>query len=335
MEPVYVIAGKLNREYVLPPAGQPALDIAGGSLLYAAGGLAVWDKHIGLLSRVGEDYPRQWLHEMEERGLDISGVRIQQGSVDLRTFIAYTNAHERSQSNPVSHFARRQMTFPKSLLGYQPAADKHRDPRESDPLAPAPLDVPIPYRKAEYVHLCPMEFISQSLLVNVFRSDSTRTLSLDPSAGYMLPEFWRDLRQVLQGVTIFLPAENELRNLFWGESNDLWQMAEAICSYGPGIVIIKRAGLGQYVFEAASQRRWDIPAYPAARFADPTGVGDAFCGGFMAGYRDRHDPVQAALYGNISASIKIEGSGPFYPLEVMPGLAEARLQSLQELIRAV
>ena len=43
----------------------------------------------------------------------------------------------------------------------------------------------------------------------------------------------------------------------------------------------------------------------------------------------------AALYGNVSASLKVEGSGPFYPLEVMPGLAEARLHALKEMAREI
>jgi len=41
------------------------------------------------------------------------------------------------------------------------------------------------------------------------------------------------------------------------------------------------------------------------------------------------------LHGSISASLKIEGSGPFYPLDVLPGLAEARLNALQQLAREV
>jgi len=41
------------------------------------------------------------------------------------------------------------------------------------------------------------------------------------------------------------------------------------------------------------------------------------------------------LHGNVSASLKLEGSGAFYPLDVMPGLAEARLNALREMVREV
>ena len=336
MPPTFVIAGKLNREYILPPSGQPLLDSPGGSLLYAAGGLAVWDKSIGLVGRVGEDYPHQWLRALDERGFDISGVRTlrELQNVDLRAFIAFTDTNERSQSNAVSHFARRQLTFPKSLLGYQPPDETRKDPREPEPASPSALDVPKEFRDVRYVHICPFDFVSQSQMVNLFRGGPNQTVSLDPAPGYMAPAFWRDLRLVLQGITIFQPSEDELRALFWGETNDLWEMARRVSEYGPQIVVIKRGSHGQMVYDVPGNHRYEIPAY-ASRMVDPTGAGDAFCGGFLAGFQKTNDPLISALHGSVSASLKIEGSGPFYELDVMPGLAEARLYALKEMVREI
>ena len=55
----------------------------------------------------------------------------------------------------------------------------------------------------------------------------------------------------------------------------------------------------------------------------------------MAGYCKNYDPLEGVLYGNISASLKLEGSGPFYPMDVLPGLAEARLNVLKDMVREV
>ena len=336
MPPTFVIAGKLNREYILPPSGKPLLDSPGGSLLYAAGGLAVWDTNAGLVGRVSEDYPRQWLRDLEQRGFHTDGIHTlrELQNIDLRNFIAFTDTNERSHSNAVSHFARRQLPFPKSLLGYHPPDETRKDPREPELISPAALDVPKEYRDVCHVHLCPFDFISQSQMVNLFRGGSNQTVSLDPASGYMFPTFWRDLRLVLQGVNIFHPSEEELRALFWGETNDLWEMARRVSEYGPQIIVIKRGALGQWVYDVPGNHRYEIPAYPS-RLVDPTGAGDAFCGGFLAGFQKTHDPLMAALYGSVSASLKIEGSGPFYELGVLPGLAEARLHSLKEMAREV
>lgn len=336
MSPTFAIAGKLTREYVLPPLGTPLIDSPGGSLLYAAGGLAVWDSNAGLLGCVSEDYPHPWLRDLETRGFDISGIRTLHGSqkIDLRSFIAYTDSNERSYSSTVSHFAHRHLAFPKTLLGYQPVDDSRKDPREPDAASPAALDVPKDFREIRHVHLCPFDFVSQSQMVNLFKGGSGQTVSLDPAPGYMTPGFWRDLRLVLQGVTVFQPSEEEIRALFWGETHDLWEMARQASEYGPQIIVIKRGALGQLVFDAAGNHRYEIPAYPS-RLADPTGAGDAFCGGYLAGFQKTNDPLMAALYGSVSASLKIEGSGPFYPLDVLPGLAEARLHALKETAREI
>ena len=91
---------------------------------------------------------------------------------------------------------------------------------------------------------------------------------------------------------------------------------------------------GQILYDASSKARWEIPAYPA-RLANLTGAGDAFCGGFLAGYRRTFDPLMAVLHGSIAASITIEGSGPFFALDVLPGLAQARLEALRENARRI
>jgi ribokinase len=88
------------------------------------------------------------------------------------------------------------------------------------------------------------------------------------------------------------------------------------------------------LYDATTKKRWEIPAY-ASRLEDLTGAGDSFCGGFLAGYQKTLDPLRAALYGNISASLTIEGSGAFHALQALPGLAQARLDALSGLIRQV
>jgi hypothetical protein len=113
MEPQFLVFGQLTREYLLPAVGHPRLDIAGGSLLYAAAGLRVWESEIGLVGRVGNDYPHEWLNQCMARGFDTSGIRIISRSLDLREFVAYSESFEANRVNPVSHFARRDMIFPK------------------------------------------------------------------------------------------------------------------------------------------------------------------------------------------------------------------------------
>jgi ribokinase len=68
---------------------------------------------------------------------------------------------------------------------------------------------------------------------------------------------------------------------------------------------------------------------------NPLGAGDAFCGGFLAGYRRTYEPLMAVLYGNISASLVVEGHPALYALDVLPGLPQARLEALRQSARKV
>src|SRR5215212_10823476 len=145
MSPDFLVFGQLTREYLLPPSGHARLDVAGGSLLYAAAGLKVWESSIGLIGRVGNDYPREWLNQCMARGFDTSGIRVLSQNLDVREFVAYSEAFEANRINPVSHFARRDMTFPKSLLGYQPPDDKKKPDRESTLII---TDIPSDYLTA-------------------------------------------------------------------------------------------------------------------------------------------------------------------------------------------
>lgn len=334
VEPSVVIAGRITREFILPPFGKPLLDVPGGSALYAAGGFIVWEKDIGLLAWVGEDYPRPWLKQIEAQGVNVTGIQILEENLDVRAFLAYNEKFEITHGTPVSQFARRELTFPKALLGYQEPPERTKDSRRSGLPATNPIVIPMEYQRPRAVHLCPLDFETHNQLITAFKAGSVTTLTLDPSPDYMTPSFIRNLRILLGGLTVFLPSEDELRRLFWGETHDLWEMAAAIGGYGCEIIVVKRGGQGQIVYDVKGNHKWEVPAYPA-RPADPTGAGDAFCGGYLAGFKKTYDPLEAALYGNVSASLKVEGSGAFYPSEVLPGLAEARLSSLKNLVRQV
>jgi sugar/nucleoside kinase (ribokinase family) len=334
--PRFLIAGHLRREYIILPSGEALLDVPGGNALYAAVGLAVWERTPppAILARVGEDYPQEWLANFSRRGLDIRGVRVLPQAVDVRSFTAYLSRATRVNDDPVAHFARAGLSFPKALLGYRDPSSVLDSRTRLQPTSLRQGDIPADFLDASAAHLCPMDYLTHSLLPAVLRQAEFTTVTLDPSLGYMNPTYWDNVPALVTGLTAFLPSEEEMRSLFQGRTNDLWKMAEALSAYGCEVIVIKRGEGGQLLYDAATHARWEIPAYPA-RLVDPGGAGDAFCGGFLAGYRRTYDPLEATLYGNISASLVMEGIGPFYALDTLPGLAQARLESLKQGVRKI
>ncbi len=334
MNPTFILAGYLHRDYLLSERSRSLMDVPGGNLLHAAAGLGVWKSGIGLLSRVGEDYPSDWLRSFEKRGWDTRGIHITGDALDLRYFQAIMENQVVQYSNPVACFARLGLPFPKSLLGYQPPIETDDDRESSNPASPHPDDIPSDYLTAHIAHLCPVDYVTGTRLTSTFRQASVTTITLDPSVAYMTSKCLKDVRILLGGLSAFLPSEEELRALFWGSTDDLWAMAEALGEFGCEFIVVKRGLRGQILYDSISKKRWEIPAYPA-RVVDVTGAGDSFCGGFLAGYQKSYDPLRAVLYGSVSASLTIEGSGALRPLESLPGLAQARLESLDGLVRQI
>jgi sugar/nucleoside kinase (ribokinase family) len=339
MQPVlprYLVAGRLTRDYILFPSAEPLLDVPGGNALYASVGLAIWepDPPPALVARVGEDYPQEWLETFARCGLDMRGVRVLPDAIDVRTFTAFLDRTRRVSDDPVPHFARLGLPFPKALLGYRTNSSQVDSRTRLLPTSLRQSDLPADLMDANAAHLCPLDYLTHSLLPAALRQAQFTTVTLDPSAGYMNPTFWGDIPALLTGLTAFLPSEEELRSLFQGKSADLWQMAEALTAYGCETVVVKCGERGQLLYDAATHSRWEVPPYPA-RLVNPIGAGDAFCGGFLAGYRRTYDPLQAVLYGNISASLVVEGHLPTYALDALPGLPEARLEALRGSVRKV
>jgi hypothetical protein len=332
----FVIAGQLKRDFALVPSGRALVDVPGGNIIYAAAGFGVWQpiNLVGLVARVGEDYPREWLNEIRDRGFDIRGIRILPEAIDLRSFYCYTDVYTRLTEDPAAHFTRLKQPFPKALFNYSQPGRSYDSRSHLTPTSLRQADIPVDYLDATAAHLCPIDYLTHTLLPAVLRQNGFSTVTLDPSVGTMSPTFWDDIPALVTGLTAFLPNEEEMTRLFHGRSTDIWQMMEAIADYGCEIVVVKRGERGQFLYDRATKGRWEIPAYPA-QLVDPTGAGDSFCGGFLAGYRQTYDPVQAALSGSISASLTIEGSGIFYALDALPGLAQARLEALKEGIRKV
>lgn len=331
-----VFVGEFRREYYLTAEENWILDAPGGNALYAAVGYLIWEKEQipGILTRVGEDYPQSWLEEFSKRGIDVSGVKVLPQAVDLRTCIIQHNKSADLVGNPIPHLSRQGLSLPPGLIGYQDLDQKPNNRRLAKITAIQGGDIPSGYQTATAAHLCPLDYLSHNLLPALLRQQGFSTITLDPSSSYMDSAYMGDIPALITGLTAFMPEDRDLLNLYKGRTADLWEIAADLGRFGCEMVIIKRGAAGQYLYDTASGRKWEITAYPA-RVKNSTGIGSAFCGGFLAGFRQTFDPLQAVLYGSVAASLVIEGSGPFFALQALPGLAEARLDHIQGTVREV
>ena len=279
-----VVAGNLSLDDTVTPAGSQPL-APGGDALYASVGLAAWGVTPTLLTLVGDDYPPEHRRRIAASGIDTSRVRD----------IAGPTVHYR-----VTNFADGSRTYEWVSAEARLAATS---PQASDYAA---LD------GATWLHVAAMPIENQEVGVRAARAAGV-PYSLDPHEEYVRG-FEPRLLAMVEG-SIFLPSELEVRLLFPDLSELLpmdlaFAAAQRLDAWRPVLVAIKLGSLGSVV-------RWGgrtvhVPA-PMVDVVDPTGAGDAYCGGFIAGWLATQDPLVGAACGTIAAGEIIGRFGAFAP----------------------
>ncbi len=292
MSPDLVVLGNLLVDDVVFPDGRTRFGQPGGACLYLALGAALWGLEVGIVSVGGDDYPAPTLGALAARGVDLRGVR-PLGGPGLRTWLLYEGARRR-----VVH--------------------RLEGPSHAE-VSPAPVDVPEAWRSAPALHLAPMPLEVQARLVEAIDGWQTASVSLDPYE-LLTPATLPALEPVLSRVDALFLSEDELE-LGRPESRDA-----ALRSLLRGrlkAVAFKRGARGGVLARAGRLLEWEPRS---TEVADPTGAGDAFAAGVLAGWR-RGEPDESALArGVVTASFAIEAWGADGLLRATPEAAARRLR---------
>ena len=65
----YLIIGGLREDYCITHDGRARSGVLGGNAVYAATGAALWSDSVGILGRVGSNFPLSWLEQIAAAGL--------------------------------------------------------------------------------------------------------------------------------------------------------------------------------------------------------------------------------------------------------------------------
>ena len=229
-----------------------------------------------LVGIVGADFPRESLQELQERGVDISGLTIDpQG----KTF-HWTGRYEGDMN------AAQTLGVSLNVLGSYKAS------------------VPEGFRDSPYVFLANDHPRTQ---LDVLASVRGNPFSVADTRDFWIVEEPKLLGELLQRIDGLVLNEHEAR-LLTGEHN-LVRAGNAILKRGPEFVILKKGEHGALLF--CGEGTFAVPAYPLETVRDPTGAGDAFAGGLMGylastGKRSLEAIRRGITYGTVTASVAVE-----------------------------
>lgn len=298
-----VVAGNATIDDLVFCDGTTRMGQAGGNAVYAAHGALSWGGRVGLCALVGTDYPHELLGDAR---LDRSGVRTLDGP-SLRNWGLY------EEDGACQYIFR---------AGLGPQAHAHYSPQ--------PAHVPAAYHQALYAHLAPMPLAQTLALLDTFAGARRGGISIDPDVRYCAGLTQQERDALLSRVDFFLPSEREAALLY--PALDPRGALQALRAAYPHlrVVAVKLAARGCLVYDRARDSIVHLPAAPA-QVVDTTGAGDAFCGGFLAGYERTGDGIEAVRYGLIAAAFIIETYGVPRAGVVRRDQAEQRLADYRRL----
>jgi ribokinase len=299
----------------------------GGNALYAAVGANIWSNQVGIVAVVGYDWPSDYTNTLYQSAIDPSGL-IQKDEETLRAWTIYeVSGYRRYLSRNTEVVLLTPSPFSSSPFTAEEAAAYSKAARQVHVRnSPLPQELPSHLWDVDTIHLCPMRLDTMLAWIDYLKKKPDIFVSVDLLPYSINGNFDDpDLRLLLSRTDAFMPSEAEAESLM--PNHQPQRFCREIAARGPKIVVIKQGDHGAVIYDREQNTFCHITPYPAD-VDDLTGAGDSFCGGFSIGYYETSDPIQAALYGTISASFVIEGFGGLHALKITQAQAQKRLEKL-------
>jgi sugar/nucleoside kinase (ribokinase family) len=271
-----VVVGSLAFDTIETPHARRER-IVGGSCAYFALAASFFTQP-KVVAAVGDDFPRETIRLFQEKGIDIQGLKIEQG----KTF----------------HWEARYGDDPNQRTTIKTELNVFKD------FSP---ELPLEYQEADLVFLANIDPDLQDDILEQVKKP--KLVAMD-TINLWIQSKPASLLRVLKKVDIFFANEEEVKMLT--KEVNLIKAGKEILRQGPSLTAIKKGEHGALVM--GKDFIFSVLAHPCEEVVDATGAGDSFGGGFM-GYLDMVKSIgeneirKAAVYGSVLASFTIEDFG--------------------------
>jgi sugar/nucleoside kinase (ribokinase family) len=309
---------------IVTASGELIPPTCGGNALYAAAGARIWSDGVGLVARAGRDYPADCLGTIGA-AVDITGVRRLDIDHPLHVAFAYRQDGSRSRVIP-----RETLASMAPAIRHDFIDDTGDDARYLSG-TPGPEDIPATWLgAARGFHIPALLTQSHRRLIDAMRA-------AQPGCVITVDAPWFSKRdgtveqelELLDRVDAVLPSEDDVRP--FRPAADVVDAVRDLVRTVARAAVVKIGAAGSLVVDERAVVT-HVPAYPTEA-VDPTGAGDSFCGGFLVGFDETRDPLEAALYGTIAASFVVEHRSALPVFAIGRDEAEARLAALRSRVR--
>lgn len=267
-----VVLGHVAIDHIIFPDKKEII-LPGGAAAAVATSAALSGAKVGLITKVGKDFPKEWLKSLE-RILDIRGVHVLEG----KTMHIYMIYHEDgSVDAPVD-------------MGVAKAMGETEIPEE--------------YLNAKIFHISPIPPEEQLKAIERLKG---KRITIDFNPTYMKEyKTRRDLmKEIVSKVEIVFPNEREAITIT-GE-DDIKNATQKLHEWGAKIVVVTMGEKGVLLYNGEDFKKFE--ALPIKEIVDPTGAGDAFAGGFLAYYARGKELEECIKQGLVRAREVLKKKG--------------------------
>ncbi|HMD89597.1 MAG TPA: PfkB family carbohydrate kinase [Anaerolineaceae bacterium] len=283
------------------PDGKEIPSVLGGGGPQVAFGMRLWSKHVGFVAQAGSDLPVEILSWFDKSGIDHQGLQI--GNQPTLRAVQNLDIDGNRTQTWISDPAVRQEYLSLTMNR-----------------------IPQIYQQAKIYHLGlhPDDWENSLDFIHYLKGlGALVSIELYKPADKPLSN--RRLQALLRSADLFSLNQLEAYSLIGKKTNQ--ELIQTFKDNGGKLISLRLGSQGSFVANGTTGQEFHIPIYPVM-VVDPTGAGNAFCGGFAVGWGETKDLLKAGLYGSVASSIIIEQIGvPMITPEVIQ-IAEKRLNQL-------
>jgi cytidine kinase len=270
-----LVAFNIIFDDIVFPDGRTAMGVLGGGGPQAAFGMRLFADQVGLVAGVGADLPQSVWDWLTDSGIDHTGVQVAGDSPTPRAWQITESDGRRTQ-----------------VWRVRPSG---------------PGSVPEIYHHAQGYHFgIHPESPPPPMAAELRRNGLLSLETFRPASQPPPPE---SLFALLSAADIFSANLAEAQSLVGGGSprGIARRLVEAAESKAQ-LIVLRLGAEGSWVVEGQTGQAVRLPAWPAS-VMDAVGAGNAYCGGFLAGWVDTHDIARAGACGAAAASLVVEQVG--------------------------
>lgn len=274
------VVGSMAFDAIETPFGKTDKIIGGAATYISLSASYFLPQNINVVSVVGDDFPRDSLDMLNNKGINTEGLEIKKGE---KSFFWKGKYHIDMNS--------------RDTLATELNVLENFDP-----------GIPDSYQSSEYLMLGNLTPQVQKKVIRQLKN-RPKVVALDTM------NFWIDseleaLKEVLDLTDVLIINDEEARQL--SDEYSLAKAAQKILRDGPDYLVIKKGEHGALLFH--KNQVFFAPALPLEDVFDPTGAGDTFAGGFMGHLAQSNDTSfenmkRSVIYGSAMASFCVESFG--------------------------